>query len=104
MSYTKNTKENPNDAFFKALAICKEGNTSSSKDANFYYRFARGEEVEDTEESVDKSLRGETLNLAVKEINCFPASVNGKEVPAICHTYFIVAENDQPINWRRPLV
>lgn len=55
MSYTKNTKENPNDAFFKALAICKEGDTASSKNAKFYYRFARGEEVEETEESVDPS-------------------------------------------------
>ncbi|KAL4478423.1 hypothetical protein ABPG74_006658 [Tetrahymena malaccensis] len=103
-SYTKESKDDPEGAFFKAMKICQGMQTAQS--VNFFDRYNfRTNTDQDEEQNQAK------LNKNIKEITFKVSPSKGFNIPnsiqamkAICHTYFIVQDKGVPINWRKPLV
>lgn len=90
ISYTKDTKADPNDAFYKAINLCKAANSKSS--IGFEERIKGNASIYESE-SIIKGPKKE-ISLKTVERKNFPKELKEKELQAICYTYFIVAEND----------
>ncbi|KAL4471762.1 hypothetical protein ABPG74_008655 [Tetrahymena malaccensis] len=101
-SYTKQTKEDPQGAFYKALQICKGMQTSQSVDFLERYNLSSLKLNEKGESEQKKDKKEVTFILSPSKT--FSVSEKAENMKAICHTYFIVQDKDTVINWRKPLL
>ncbi|KAL4467275.1 hypothetical protein ABPG72_010082 [Tetrahymena utriculariae] len=103
MSYTRQNKENPESAFYKAFKICQAQDTQQ-KDS-FFKRF-NIKEANESEESDEEETKSdvEVINLKTYPQKQFPEAIFSQNFEATCHSYFIVQDVGVPINWKKPLV